>query len=279
MPCHCERHSSNPITNNKLHVCRMHITDKLGIDRIQSILQLCDIQVFTGIAILISGFISLSTGISAYHWQIIAYLAWFSSITHLSGLTVLRNHEYHPQRNTKVRLVLMFVLLTLLIVATIPTGYFSWANSQFQELPPDEKHRFMSSPAVCYLRLDSDTWDIWGSAATKPSITETGSFQSMVVSVVFLLAGFSARTVKMSGRLSRSMSKGIRRPISHYSQRLLVVISSRNEEPHRRGLRERIWHLAIAQPLLALFFSVRIIADGCSSLLTEVLHHHTRFKP
>lgn len=143
--------------SNKLHMCQMHITDKLGLDRIQSILQLCDIQVFTGIAILISGFISLSTGISAYHWQIIAYLAWFSSITHLSGLTVLRNHEYHLQRNTKVRLVLMFVLLTLLIVASIPTGYFSWANSQFHELPPDEKHRFMSSPAICYLRLDSGT--------------------------------------------------------------------------------------------------------------------------
>lgn len=226
---------------------------------------------------MISGFISLSTGISAYHWQIIAYLAWFSSITHLSGLTVLRNYQSHPQRNTKVRMVLMFVLLTLLIVATIPTGYFSWANSQFQELSADEQHRFMSSPAVCYLRLGSGTWNIWGSAETKLSVTETGSFQSMVVSVVFLLAGFSARTIKMSGRLSQNMNRGIRRPISHYSQRLLVVVSSWNEKQDHRGLRQRVWHIAIAQPCLAFFFSIRIIADGCSSLLTEVLLHFTTY--
>lgn len=73
-----------------------------------------------------SGFISLSTGISAYHWQIISFLAWFSSITHLSALTVLRNHPSKHQRNIKVRMVPMVVLLGLLVVATIPTSYFSW---------------------------------------------------------------------------------------------------------------------------------------------------------
>lgn len=79
----------------------------------------------------------------------------------------------------------------------------------------------------------------------------------------------------MSWRLSQNMNRGIRRPISHYSQKLLVVVSSRNEKQDRRGLRQVIWHMAIAQPCLALFFSIRIIADGCSSLLTEVLQHYT----
>lgn len=225
---------------------------------------------------MISGFISLSTGVSAYHWQIITSLAWFSSITHLSGLTVLRSHHSNHQRNTTVRMVLMFVLLALLIVATVPSGYFSWGESEFQGFPSDEKHRFMSSPAICYFKPDSGAWDLWGSAATISSVTEAGSFQSMVVSVVLLLTGFSTRIVKMSRRLSQNITANIRRPISQYSQRTLVTISSRNGKHDRRGLRQWTLHVGIVQPCLAFFISARIIADTYSSLFTEVLMHETR---
>lgn len=228
---------------------------------------------------MISGFISLSTGISAYHWQIIAFLAWFSSITHLSGLTVLRSQPSSHQRNTTVRIVLMFVLLALLIVATVPTGYFSWADNEFQGYPLDKKQRFMSSPAICYFNPNSSTWDLWGSAATGSSVTEAGSFQSMVGSELLLLTGFFTRAVKMSRTLSQRITRNIRHPLSRYSQRLLINISSNHEKHDQRGRRQCIWHVVIAQPCLALFISARIIADSYSSLFSEVSiaqHHRTR---
>lgn len=242
---------------------------------IQSVLQLSDIQAFTGIAILISGFISLSAAISAYHWQMIGLLGWFSSITHLSGLTVLRYHPSNRQSSTKIRIILMFVLLVLLLVAVVPTGYFSWGDSQFQNLPSDESRKFMSSPAMCYLRLNSGTWDLWGSAMSRSSATETGSFQSMVGSALLLLAGFSTRTVKMSERLSHNITTGIRRPISLCVQRLLIIVWSRDGKHDQRGLRQCIWHEAVAQPCLAVFISFRIIADIYSSLFMEVLTRRT----
>lgn len=209
---------------------------------------------------------SSHTGISAYHWQIISYLAWFSSVTHLSGLTVLRNRLANDRRNVRVRVVLMFALLALLLVAIIPTGYFSWANSQFRDLTGAEKRKFMSSPALCYLKPDSGTWNLWGSAVAQSSVTKTGSFQSMIISVVFLIAGFSARTVKMCGGLSQRFTQKISRPISRALQRLLPSENNRRDEPELRC----IWHITVARPCLALFLSTRIITDCCSSLLVEV---------
>lgn len=56
---------------------------------------------------LISAFILLSRGIQAYHWQLIVYVAWFSSITHISAMTVLRSFLCERRVETSVRLGLM----------------------------------------------------------------------------------------------------------------------------------------------------------------------------
>ncbi|TPX10114.1 uncharacterized protein E0L32_001311 [Thyridium curvatum] len=57
-----------------------------------SILGMCDIQIVTGLGILISGFADLWNGISAYHFQLVSQVAWFSSLTHICGLTILRRY-------------------------------------------------------------------------------------------------------------------------------------------------------------------------------------------
>lgn len=74
----------------------------------------------------------------------------------------------------------------------------------------------------------------------------------------------------MSLRLSRNMTTKIRHPISYHSQKILVKVSSRNGKQNRQGLRNRILHLAIVQPCLAVFISARIIADSYNSMFTEV---------
>ncbi|KAM7215095.1 hypothetical protein V8F06_009549, partial [Rhypophila decipiens] len=67
---------------------------KLYTKGIQS---MSDIQIFTGLSILISAFANLQCGISCYHWQVMVYLSWFSALTHLSCLTVLRNQLYNSK--------------------------------------------------------------------------------------------------------------------------------------------------------------------------------------
>src|SRR5450756_2077760 len=52
-----------------------------------AILMFSDQQLVTGIGILVSGYTQLHCSLSIYHWQIIVYLAWFSSLTHMTTLT------------------------------------------------------------------------------------------------------------------------------------------------------------------------------------------------
>lgn len=104
--------------------------------RKQSLLALSDVQIFTGLAILISGFVSLCpsptqpSGLPAYHWQILVHLAWFSTITHQGTLFLMQKYfrEHRWQRN--VRLLLMWALLVSLMVAMIPTAFFNWYSKR-----------------------------------------------------------------------------------------------------------------------------------------------------
>ncbi|KAF4846507.1 hypothetical protein CGCSCA4_v006081 [Colletotrichum siamense] len=81
------------------------------------ILAMSDIQIATGLAVLISGYHELPRMISAYHWMIIVYTAWFSSVAHLAALSHLRTYyANHPERFIW-RLVLIFCVVTMLSVA------------------------------------------------------------------------------------------------------------------------------------------------------------------
>lgn len=144
---------------------------------------MCDVQLFNGLGILTSGFISISCGLQAYHWQIVVYLAWFSSVTHLSCLTILRQYLSRRPTETYVRYILMVVLVLVLMVAIVPTGFFNWASKEAGPIWTGYGGTFLvggddiweviftaadqSSPASCFLdiRLGSRIYD----AASKYS--------------------------------------------------------------------------------------------------------------
>lgn len=65
-----------------------------------------DLQILTGISILISGYAQLECGLSCYHWQVLVYLAWFSSLTHLSCLTLLRNYLCQSPRRASMEAIM-----------------------------------------------------------------------------------------------------------------------------------------------------------------------------
>jgi hypothetical protein len=93
---------------------------------------MCDLQLLTGIAILISAFITVPCTMSAYHWQIVVYLAWFSSVVHLSGLIAARRYLYGRPWERLVRIIASVVFLAVLVVAMVPTGYFNWNSADGQ---------------------------------------------------------------------------------------------------------------------------------------------------
>ena len=100
------------------------------------VLVFSDQQIVTGIAMLIAGFAQWNT-IDVYHWQVVVYLAWMSSNTHLTTLTVLRS--YLQQRHTLKtwRITGMTIMVILLIVAFVPTSSKSWLFAVSQDYYED----------------------------------------------------------------------------------------------------------------------------------------------
>ncbi|PVH69724.1 hypothetical protein DL98DRAFT_598415 [Cadophora sp. DSE1049] len=89
-----------------------------------TMLAFSDQQAITGIAILTSGFSQLASGLSSYHWINIVNLAWFSSLTHLTILTMLRAHLQQHRALRTWRLISMAVMAIMLSCGLWSTGYF-----------------------------------------------------------------------------------------------------------------------------------------------------------
>ncbi|KAF5547483.1 hypothetical protein FPHYL_10223 [Fusarium phyllophilum] len=184
---------------NLFHIRRSNLLQSSRLEPVlnKCVIALSDIQIFTGISILVSGYIALFCGLSAYHWQLIVYLAWLANITHLATLSFLRN--YFANRPVKLlwRVVLMFAMLLLLSIAVGLTGHFDWEGGL--QKPADF--------AVCYFRMLPDT--------------QTITFESMVKMICLLAYGFSIRMAKMFKGFETSLRQigAITRTISTRRQR------------------------------------------------------------
>lgn len=113
----------------------------------KSVLILSDTQLVTGLGILAAGYSQLKCGISAYHWQIMVFVAWFASFSFLSAITFL---EGYFQTNNNMRLIrvgFMFILASLLIGALLPTGSRNWLD-----LYKEGEGYYPSLSTVCFYR-------------------------------------------------------------------------------------------------------------------------------
>lgn len=220
-----------------------------------------DIQIITGISILVSGAVQLDGGLSCYQWQIVVYLAWFSSLTHLAGLTLLRNYLYNRPAERTWRLCSMAVLIIMLIFAFVPTANYKWA--------PDQNAKQRGEPAladyaICYLRPVQYSTKM-GNMTTIS--TSQGSVMSVTVSIVLIVVGFISRLFKLHQNLSLRVDEQIRGRLSDFIRRFLrkfyICCDVRNEP---RSLKRTLLY----RPLLAFFLTARLFLDLWASMLSEV---------
>lgn len=85
-------------------------------------------QMITGVSLLTSALLQLRSGITIYHWQIVVYLVWFSSFTHLATLRVLwkslaENPPIRWWRETIMRLIVGGN-----VIAILPTDNARWLS-------------------------------------------------------------------------------------------------------------------------------------------------------
>ncbi|KAE9366513.1 hypothetical protein N431DRAFT_429379 [Stipitochalara longipes BDJ] len=97
------------------------------------IISLSDQQLVTGISTVIGGFSQLEWGLPVYHFQMVGNLAWFSTMTHILTLTVLREKMRLKSSLAikTVRVVLMGCLVVLLVCVMAPIGYLTSAYGYY----------------------------------------------------------------------------------------------------------------------------------------------------
>lgn len=260
---------------------------------------MCDLQLLTGLAILISAYISIPCGTTAYHWQIIVYLAWFSSIIHLSGLVAVRHYLYSRPWERLARILAALVFLVMLLVAMVPTGYFDW---DIEAMDPVTS---MNSSVACFFDpsygpevakqtdigrcmryntinseapLAEDDLEAWCAENGVMGVRGSAALQSMIFSVVLLAWGFLSRIVRLWKPLNRFIALSIRRPITEMLQRWITSLEGRTltsggqsgmmhlREENEKGAR----YFLINRPLVAWLVFVRLNIDCMTSMFGEV---------
>ncbi|KAJ3539856.1 hypothetical protein NM208_g5315 [Fusarium decemcellulare] len=196
-----------------------------------SVLSMCDVQIVTGLGILISGYSDLPKGISAYHFLLVTHVAWFSNLTHICGLTVLRRYLHSRPAEKWGRLFCMALLSAMLLGAMAPTLFFNWAHAD------EGTASLAGSDAICfYNRSRSTDWhkeshsdhttsypdrnasyagrnisypyqDAFDTDPRK-ALQESTAFQSGILSILLLVFSLASRMIKLQDTLTNGIRDG-----------------------------------------------------------------------
>ncbi|KAL8898617.1 MAG: hypothetical protein Q9207_006611 [Kuettlingeria erythrocarpa] len=231
------------LTVNRPELCR-----KLTMAVESTILTISDLQLITSVAILVSGYVQLSKGISLYHWTNIVDLAWFSALTHLATLTSLRHFFRSRPIVASARVILMGLVLVLLSVAFFPTGFHNQRfhsaqdsadfENDFEKARRDYDSYFVSAPALCFYSTSSAKTALagLGAATLSPGIPKSNAtntfansfnFGLVGISVMFLIISYVTRVVRIYETISRPVEKWLRIvPMDILQRRYRVLVET-----------------------------------------------------
>ena len=228
--------------------CNSHATSKAWSEALQgAVLAFSDLQVITGIAVLISAYSQISCGLQYYHWQIAVDLAFFSSITHLTTLTCLRRY-FQKRRALRVwRLVCMAIIGVLLSVALGSTGY-----------PIDDSFDGGSS-----LEGATPAWCLFREIDLEDDTTEYDWLYTVIL-LGYLTVSYISRAIQLFPKSTSQAQTSFRRLLGEVCKRWLTSL-------RHRALRSRsLFWVFMHNVLLAFYCALKATADLYGSMLFEV---------
>lgn len=238
----------------------------LGTTLRRMVLTFSDQQVVTGIALLSSGFAQLNSGIDSYHWQILVYLVWFSSLTHLTTLTMLRQYFQEHAVSRLWRAVLMMITIIMLVCALLPTKDSLWLAGSLIETDIEGEYElgpFIGIPALCfYRRLGSH-----GDDSEYDSRASSYSKASMGVSVTILISGYLTRIIKLSSRATQTSRRWLVEKPNRLLEKTRRILLQRLEAPVD-VYQKSLWCLGfvVVEPL---YVFLKVLYGAYSSILWE----------
>lgn len=214
-----------------------------------------DTQIVTGLSILASGFSQLNSGLGIFHWNIVAYLAWFSSVTHLCTLTFLRRYFQANPDIRMLRMILMLLLTLTLAIALLPTGGACGPSYEYN------RGVYPGAPAKCCFLL---------MGRRHGFIADGGAYiVSLIISeVLLIISSAAARAIK----LFRSSSDSARIWLRHKPAQLCKRFVRKLEEKHNRTSRglTRLIYYAGHCTVITFILLARAIYDLANSIFWEV---------
>ena len=207
-----------------------------------------DVQILTGISILVSAYYQLSQRkINIYNWVVATDLAWFSTLTHLACLTALRKHLITRKAERVWRLIAMALILVALCAGV-------YAHQSQTPIYPGR-------PANCFFKWDNN--DPWPDEIRKPLFDRLPT----IASIIMLISGFVFRVVRLHKQLTADIIRKPRDSLSRWSQERLRQLFEKRVLGRSPTC---LWRTLVYRPSLAMFLAVRIISDSLTSMFFEV---------
>lgn len=228
---------------------------------------MCDLQILTGLGILLAGFISLPV-LKGAHWQMVCYLAWFATVTHLSGLSIMSKYLHGRPWERKSRVVLMGVLLIILVVAMVPMAAITIFKDDGGEglvLTWNCNATCFFSPQFMAKNLHSVSLGLQWGDPRMPTQT-AGQFGSVIVAIALMCFSFVVRLGRITPQLL-STTKSKRASVSASTQMMLRRIANKY---FSRAWQDVMWRELLARPLLCGFLLLRTWVLLWSSMFFEV---------
>ncbi|KAI4275321.1 MAG: hypothetical protein LQ337_003305 [Flavoplaca oasis] len=228
----------------------------------QSILAYADLQIATGVGILVAA-CSTIRSLSVYHLQVATYLAWLSSNTHLTAISLLQIN-FRENRNKSIarrlRLGGMTVLGVFLLIALVPTTTSNWSTIITQrrgtDHAPDRPHGSVVSPASIPARC------FWQPLYTGGRTADAAwSFIILIVSYVWkglLLFQWSQKFVKASCR------QWVLRPLQRSLDNLAILVRQ------HRGSKNYRWFVLRYKATLCVYVAAWAIFELAQSFVMSL---------
>lgn len=235
-----------------------------------ALLTYTDSQIITGIAILLAGYCQLSCGISVYHWQVVVNLAWFSSLTHVASLAVLR--KYFRERPVLVycRLAAMGINLVLLGVASGPANYNA-PSYKILDIPTvknaHSEARFYAFPAKCFYQYNDKGFEF--------------NYVMITTSLGFLIISYIARVIQILTPLSELTDKWLRHKLGTWLKNKHQSAANFSD-PTQKYSGQRKFLCFWKESLWLFYFLLKALYEVGHSMLWEVCifetvdHLHTK---
>jgi hypothetical protein len=231
-----------------------------------AVLMFSDQQIVTGIAILLSGYTQLNCALSTYHWEIVVYLAWFSSTTHLITLTALRSYFRKRVTLTYWRVFFMGCLVVLLGAALGPTGFVYFLNPGVAGLLP------MSVPALC---LFSSTGPQEAYQALESQGYPGGelylhafNWLYILLALLFLVVSYLSRVSSLFRSTDDRAESRLRIRLGYWLKREILAAKKISDDSKGK-VSQTIW-LVLSVVMMAAYILLKVMYEISTSMIWEV---------